>query len=53
MNEILNEIRLSRAFTSAFYDAMLEGKIEAPAEVLEKFHTLKQYYDDQMNRELS
>jgi hypothetical protein len=53
MNEIMNEIRLSRSFTCAFFDAMLEGKIEAPKEVLEKFQTLKDYYDDQMNRELS
>jgi hypothetical protein len=53
MNEIMNEIRLSRSFTCAFYDALLEGKIEAPEEVLEKFRALKQYHDDQMNRELS
>ena len=53
MNEIMNEIRLSRSFACAFFDAMLEGKIEAPKEVLEKFQTLKDYYDTQMNRELS
>ncbi len=53
MNEIMNEIRLSRSFACAFHDAMVEGKIEVPKEVLEKFKTLKDYYDEQMNRELS
>lgn len=48
----MNEIRLSRSFTCAFYDAMVEGKIEVPEELLEKFSTLKQFYDEQMNREL-
>lgn len=53
MNTILDEIKLARAFACAFHDAILEGKVEAPKEVLDKFYTLKHYYDDQMNRELS
>lgn len=53
MNEILQELRLSRAFAVAFFDALQEGKIEAPKEVLETFQELKRCYDFQMNRELS
>lgn len=53
MNTIIEEVKLGRAFACAFYDALAEGKIEAPKEVLEKFKVLKDYYDAQMSRELS
>jgi hypothetical protein len=53
MNDIMQEIRLSRDFSCAFYDALVAGKVEVPKEVVEKFQTLKQYYDNQMNRELT
>lgn len=47
------EIRLSRAFACAFYAALVEGKIEAPKDVIEQFQILKHHYDVQMNRELT
>jgi len=53
MNYYIEELRMSRAFATAFYDAMLEGKVEVPPEVLEKFKQLKEFYDYQMSREMT
>lgn len=53
MNHLIEEMRLSRAFACAFFDALNEGKVDVPKEVLDAFTVLKNYYDDQMNRELS
>lgn len=53
MNEIIQEMRLSRAFACAFFDALTEGKVDVPKEVLEKFDDLKRHYDTQISRELS
>lgn len=53
MNDILDEVRLSRAFATAFYDALVESKVDVPKDVLDKFNALKNLYDYQMNRELS
>jgi hypothetical protein len=53
MNDIMQEIRLSRDFSCAFYDALVAGKVEVPAEVIEKFQMLKKYHDEQMSREMS
>lgn len=39
----MNEIRLSRSFTCAFYDAMVEGKIEVPEELLESLVHLSNF----------
>lgn len=53
MNDIMQEIRLSRDFSCAFYNALVAGKVEVPKEVMEKFQTLKKYHDEQMIREMS
>lgn len=50
---MIEEVRLSRAFATAFYDALVESKVEVPKDVLDKFNALKNLYDYQMNRELS
>jgi hypothetical protein len=53
MNELIEEIRLSRAFSRAFYNALLDDEISVPQEVLDKFVKLKEYNDYQMSKELS
>ena len=50
---VIEEIRLSRAFAVAFYEALQNAKVEVPQDVLDRFNTLKQFYDYQMTRELS
>lgn len=53
MNDMFEEVRLSRAFATAFYDALVDSKVEVPKDVLEKFNALKNLYDYQISRELS
>ena len=53
MTDIITELRLSRAFVDSFFDAVADGKVDVPQEVMEKFKILHTYYLHQLNKELS